>query len=413
MYTATWDERYFKIFKDIEKWTLSAWCRECGAFTTYGGQEHGDRQPHGKTERNGWREYGLYHAGRVPGHDPTTDLALARMGQAELAGHADRIARPYESGGHAYVAGYERTKDPDFVERVSSWLTHYQRARHLNLTFNTDTGLARARSIVVWMSLLNRAEAALPPPETEQQPPGQRTIEPMPKRPGLFGRFAAFDFNDVAKASNSEASGLPTAEDFRLEMWIYIPSGREHVTRFVMGGKSHVGLHTGRDGAPSAYYGDGAGPGVEVRGTSRLVDRWTHIAADFDRDGRLTLYVNGRREGEPLPINQVELEMNLVAIWDEGAFNAGGVVGQAGIYRSLRGGEFTPPEKLPEEDAISLYTFDNPFTKIDMNRYIADIVGENHLHISLRGGRSQSPAPIDEYSSSPVTSAWIAGPEAP
>lgn len=395
MTRSTWDPRYEKVYRNLERETLRAWCRECGGFARYSADPPACPHPpdeHNYTERNGWREYGVYHASRLPGHSPDIDTALARMGESELRAHAQRPPNPYETGGYVYWAAHEKTRDAKFLQFAQARLA--EAGAGLNFSFNLDTGLAAARASLVWMTML--AQAGLPPAaEPKAAPPPAHppmTIGPLPTPPGLFGRFDALDFNDAAWATASGPVTLPGTGNFRLEMWIFVPGGRKNETRFFMDGQaqpgkmSYGGVEVAANGICAAYYGDAVTPSVSVFGTTDVRNRWTHVAADFDRAGRLTLYVNGRVEGTPLPITPNDLALKYLRVCNSGALQAGGVVAQLGLYRTLRDGPFAPPETLPEADALALFRLERPLRQPGSAMYSLDLVGKLSLNIAMPDG---------------------------
>lgn len=411
MYTATWDPRYFEIYKTIEKWNLSAWSRERGSFTTYGNRKPKPRELEGITERYGWREYGLVHASNVPGSDPEISLALAGMGETHPRARIYKLPRAYSTSGHAHLAAYERIESSDLARAASKWLAEL--GRGMNFSFNIDSGLSEARGPLIWMALLSKAGVKPSTSDKTKDEVSGPALGPLKKPVGLYGRFAAFDFNDIARATAVRAKGLPKTQDFRLEMWVYIPVGRKMITRFQMSGTpapgkgASAGLHVGSSGNVQIFYSDGMGPGVHVEGKSKILNQWAHVAADFKRDGLLTLYVNGISEGNPLRISSADPAYNIIFVTNDGGQSAGGIIAQAGIYSSLRGRNFSPPEELSEKNAIALYYFDRQGNPLGSGRRVKDRAGNNDLYIGI-----SYPGPYKRMlMHAPDRCAWIALPD--
>lgn len=145
MFTALWEDKLQDAYRLCEKTELGAWCRECGGFAVYPGKHKPEE--HGQTDRQGWREYGLYHGTRVPGHDPALDEALARLGETDLrmSGWGARAA--YGTSGQMHWAAWQRSKDPRLVKFAEL------RMDDSVPSFTGYAGLAPIRAYLSWMKL--------------------------------------------------------------------------------------------------------------------------------------------------------------------------------------------------------------------------------------------------------------------
>jgi len=151
MFTALWDDKSREICQALEKMQMGAWCRKCGGFAVYPGAHKPEE--HGSTDRQGWREYGVYHGTRVPGHDPSLDEALARLGETDLRVVGWRSRPSYATSGHMHWAAWQRTKDPRFLKYAEL------RMKDPVPSLIGYDGLAPLRAYLTWMKLSTMGKA--------------------------------------------------------------------------------------------------------------------------------------------------------------------------------------------------------------------------------------------------------------
>jgi len=151
MVSALWEDKFRDVYEALEKMQTGAWCSKCGGFAVYPGAHKPEE--HGSTHRQGWREYGVYHGTRVPGHDPSLDEALARMGETDLrvAGWGSRPS--YATSGHMHWAAWQRTKDPRYLKFAQL------RMKDGVPSLIGYAGLAPLRAYLTWMKLSTMGEA--------------------------------------------------------------------------------------------------------------------------------------------------------------------------------------------------------------------------------------------------------------
>ena len=151
MFTALWEEKYREVYEVLQKSQTGAWCRPCGGFAAYPGAHKPEE--HGRTHRQGWREYGLYHGVSVPGHASELDEMIARLGETDLrvSGWGGRPA--YATSGQMHWAAWQRSRDPRYVKFAQL------RMEDPVPSLIGYAGLAPLRAYLSWMKLSLMADA--------------------------------------------------------------------------------------------------------------------------------------------------------------------------------------------------------------------------------------------------------------
>ena len=203
MFTALWEEKYREVLEVLQRAQTGAWCAECGGFAAYPGRHKPEE--HGRTHRQGWREYGLFHGASVPGHDPSLDEMIARLGETDLrvSGWGGRPA--YATSGQMHWAAWHRSKDPRYVKFAQL------RMEDPVPSLIGYAGLAPLRAYLTWMKLSLLADAS------KVEVPVSSSI----------GRF------EVTPVFVKHVTGRETILKTRREILVTSPSGKEVTGQFV------------------------------------------------------------------------------------------------------------------------------------------------------------------------------------